>query len=66
MDLDYGSAPENSKSLREWMRAKITEIGQRRAARESSVSRRTIERLIRGQTIRMTIVMKILRIVNAR
>jgi DNA-binding Xre family transcriptional regulator len=51
-DIDYGTAPDIEKALLDQLRAQIIAIGQRKVSRKSGVSRRTIERLLRGEKIR--------------
>ncbi len=60
-NINYGSDPQDERGFLDQLRARIAAIGQRRVARESGVSRRTIERFLRGDTIRTTIVSKITR-----
>ena len=57
--IDYGSS-DDSKTFLDRLRNQIIAIGQRRVARESGVSRRTIERLIKGDQIRKSVLVRIL------
>jgi hypothetical protein len=44
--IDYGIAPRSAKAFLDQLRSAITAVGQRRVARESGVSRRTVERVL--------------------
>jgi hypothetical protein len=57
--VDYGLAPKSSHSLSRGMRVAVKRLGQRAVARESGVSRRTIERLMKGETVRPATIAKI-------
>jgi hypothetical protein len=48
------------------LRARIKELGQRAIARESGVSRRTIERLMKGKNLRPATIARIRRVINSR
>ena len=58
-DVDYGSAPDDTTAFLKRLRTQIIAAGQRKLARESGVSRRTIERLIEGDKVRLHIIAKI-------
>jgi hypothetical protein len=47
-EIEYGSAPTDSKRAHDILRKKISAIGQREVARRSGVSRRTLDRFMRG------------------
>ncbi len=57
--IDYGLTPKSSRSLSRDMRVAIKRIGQRAVARESGVSRRTIERLMKGGNVRPAMIARI-------
>ena len=58
-DVDYGSAPDDTTAFLKRLRTQIIAAGQRKLARESGVSRRTIERLIEGDKCDLHIIAKI-------
>jgi hypothetical protein len=51
-DIHYRLNLPEPKPLLVWVRERISEIGQRRVARESGLARRTIERVMQGKKIR--------------
>jgi hypothetical protein len=57
--IDYGIAPRSTKVFLDQLRSAITAVGQRRIARESGISRRTVERLLNGKQTRPSVVAKI-------
>jgi len=59
--IDYGVAPRSANAFLVQLRLAIVATGQRRVARESGVSRRTIERVVKGLPARASIVAKIWR-----
>jgi hypothetical protein len=63
-EIDYGLAPENSNSYRDTLRRQIIQAGQRKVARESGVSRRTIERLLKGGQIRKSVRARISQVIR--
>ena len=65
-EIDYGLSPDNSGAAQESLRRQITQIGLRKVARESGVSRRTIERLMKGKGVRDVIASKIAMVLKTR
>jgi DNA-binding Xre family transcriptional regulator len=63
--IDYGLAPKSSKAVVRDIAAAIRKMGQRKVARESGVSRRTVERLVKGEKIRPSTFAKIRRTLTA-
>ena len=59
-EVNYGLSPEDSDIRHDSLRTQIIQFGQRKIARESGLSRRTIERLVRGENIRENTVAKIM------
>lgn len=59
-EIDYGTTA-NAKPLDDTIRAQIAAAGQRRVARESGVSRRTLERLLVGKSVRPEIQQRVVR-----
>jgi hypothetical protein len=57
--IEYGVAPEDSKRFLSNLRAHIEATGQRNIARESGVSRRTLSRLMQGESVRKNIIARI-------
>jgi len=57
-EVDYGAATK-AEAIDNALRAEIIAAGQRRVARKSGVSRRTIERLLKGDKIRLSVLAKI-------
>lgn len=57
--IDYGTGPRSAKALLDELRAAIAAVGQRRLSRESGVSRRTIERVVKGLLVRGSVIAKI-------
>ncbi|HTE76289.1 MAG TPA: hypothetical protein VK653_06050 [Xanthobacteraceae bacterium] len=51
-DIDYGSAADDTKVFLNQLRAKVITAGQRRFSREGGISRRTIDRFLKGEKIR--------------
>jgi hypothetical protein len=51
-NIGYGSAPQDTKAFNDTLRAQIMAMGQRKIARQSGVSRRTIEKFMKGKKIR--------------
>jgi hypothetical protein len=58
-EIDRGIAPEDKGATLDRLRAQVIGAGQRRVARESGVSRRTIERLVNGGKVREAVLAKI-------
>jgi hypothetical protein len=65
-DIRYRPGSQEPKPLLGWLRERISEIGQRRAARESGVARRTVERLMQGKTVRDIVLEKMFRFLDGR
>ena len=64
--IEYGLAPNGSRRLLGTLRAEVRAAGgQRRLAKQSGVSRRTMSRLMRGGKVRKAVVAKILRVLKA-
>ena len=63
-DIDYGQSPESAFDSLKRLRAQIIALGQRKVSRESGVSRRTIERLVKGDKIRKSVLARILRVMR--
>lgn len=64
--IDYGVLPNESKSLLNTLRIEIKAAGQRKIARESGISRRTVSRLMEGKSVRKEIVARIVGALRAR
>jgi hypothetical protein len=62
--IDYGLGPKSKKDFLEAVRAGIESIGQREVSRISGVSRRTLARLMEGQSVRSKVVAKIVRVLK--
>ena len=58
--IDYGLAPSDLTKSLAMLRSEIKATGQRKVARGSGISRRTLSRLMRGKSIRTEIVLKII------
>jgi hypothetical protein len=58
--IDYGLAPSDLTKSLAMLRSEITATGQRKVARGSGISRRTLSRLMQGKRIRNEIVLKII------
>jgi hypothetical protein len=58
-DIDYGTATDDAESFRHQLRVLVTATGQRKVARQSGVSRQTVERFVKGEKIQKTIVVKL-------
>jgi DNA-binding Xre family transcriptional regulator len=65
-DIRYRLNLPEPKPLLVWVCARISEIGQRKVARETGVARRTIERLMKGIQVRDGVVAKICRFLDSR
>ena len=57
--IDYGLGPKSKNDFLEALRAGIESVGQREVARRSGVSRRTIARLMEGESVRSKVVARI-------
>jgi hypothetical protein len=57
--IEYGAAPEESKTVIEALRREIKKAGQREIARESGITRRTLSRLMQGKGVRKKIIARI-------
>ena len=55
-EVDYGLAAQDSTALLDLLRQQISKVGQRKVARESGVSRRTLARFLSGQGVRASLV----------
>ena len=64
-EIDHGIAPEDESAMLDRLRMQVIATGQRRVARESGVSRRTIERLTKGGKVRDAVVAKILSVLKS-
>lgn len=62
--IEYGLSPKDLERFFGLLRNEIKTAGQRRIARESSVSRRTISKFVEGHHLRKAIVVKIARTLN--
>ena len=63
-DVDYGLAADNEQFSLDALRARIAACGQRKISKLSSVSRRTIARLLDRKKVRREIIRKIVRALN--
>lgn len=63
--INYGNAPDDSKRSFRALRTEIKAAGQRRIARESGVSRRTIDHFLGGKSVRRTVVARIVAALRA-
>jgi transcriptional regulator with XRE-family HTH domain len=57
--IEYGVAPEDSQRFLINLQAEIKAAGQREIARESGISRRTLSHLMKGKSVRRSIVTRI-------
>ena len=64
-EIGYGFSPNNSEAAHQRLRELVLQIGQRKIARESGISRRTIERFVRGWKVRASVLHKIKRAMNS-
>ena len=62
--IEYGVSPKNLNKALETLRTKIRAAGQRKIARESGLSRRTLSRLLKGKTVRSVLVGRLVRMVD--
>ena len=50
---------DNSQAFHDELRARIIAVGQRKAARESGIARRTLARFLEGKKVRKKVLAKI-------
>jgi hypothetical protein len=65
-EIDYGKAPDDEAAYLDAIRAQIVAVGQRKIARDSGISRRTISRFVEGKEVRTEILGKITGALQAR
>ena len=64
--IDYGSAPDNSQLFLDALRSQIIAAGQRKIARQTGISRRTISHFMKGNTVRKITVTRIVGALSGR
>jgi hypothetical protein len=62
--IDYGMGSEDVEKLFAMLRAQIPSIGQREVARESGVSRRTVDGFVKGKNVRTGVASKLFQVVS--
>jgi hypothetical protein len=60
-EINYGLAPHDSEAFLDTLRTQIVAAGQRKIARESGISRRTLARFMQGDRIRSGIITRLVR-----